>query len=882
MNDDRKTKSQLIQELQHYKKQHESINSRIRHFDALERINRAGLKAATMEEMLEDVLDELRSLFSCDRAWLFFPCDPTADFWHVPMERTRPEWPGANAMGVDFPMTAAVAEVLKSALSVRTPICFDAKSKRHPPESMTEAFSIQSQMLLALYPKVGKPWLLGLHHCAKSHVFSEEEKGLFDEIGLRISDALTSAIYFKDMRSSERQYHSLFERMVLGVIYHNADGQVTSANPAAEHIFGLSVKEMQGGTCLDPIWKTVHEDGSDFPAEAHPTSIALKTGQPVLNVVMGVFNPKEGRERWISIDAIPQFKAGQKKPHEVFTTFSDITGRKYAEEKHRMCAAVFQNTAEAVLMTDDADLIIAANKAFCEMTGYTEEEVGNQPYRLLRPNINGTDSYSAIDTSLQKVGLWQGEIQIRRKNGSNFPAWLTKSAVRNESGKLINYATLFSDITSLKRSQEQLDFLAFHDPLTHLPNRLLFNDRLEHAIKRAQREGHQVALFFLDLDRFKMINDSLGHPVGDLLIQKVAERIRCLVRKGDTVARLSGDEFMIILDKVDGVQGAKVFAHKLMSTFISPFELNDREFRITVSMGISLYPQDGQDNDTLVKNADVAMYQAKEEGRNNYAFYAPALTTAVSKRLTLETELHTALKKKQLVLYYQPQYSLKTGALTGAEALIRWQHPGRGLLLPDQFIPYAEESDLIISLGEWVLKTACKQICLWQNQGYFVKRVAINISGVQFLRGDLLKTVRKTLKRSGLRPEYLELEITESFFMKNTAWAIKSLKALKNLGVTIAIDDFGTGYSSLSYLKQLPIDKLKIDQSFIRDIPEDFHDKAIARAVLSLAHGLDYQVIAEGVETKVQWSYLESLECDEAQGFLHSPPLPAEEFVALL
>lgn len=674
------------------------------------------------------------------------------------------------------------------------------------------------------------------------------------------------------------RYRSLFEQMSQGVLYHDTHGRITSANPAAQRILDLSLEEMRKTLSLTKPWQAIHEDGSNFSEETLPSHIALKTGQAVHNVVMGIFHPTKKTYRWIRIDAIPHFKSGQEKPDEVFTTFSDITAAKQNEEEHRMAAAVFQNTAEAVFITNKTDLIVTANKAFLEITGYMEEEVLNQPLQILRPEDHENDSYTAMETSLKKTGLWQGEITMRRKKGDAFPAWLTTSAVRDDCGRLTHHVSLFSDITSLKRSRDQLDFLAFHDPLTHLPNRRLFNDRLDHALKRAEREGHQVALYFLDLDRFKMINDSLGHPIGDILLQQVAERICGLVRKGDTVARLGGDEFMIILDKVDGVQGSKVFAHKLMSTFISPFLLKGHEFRITVSMGISLYPQDGKDPATLIKNADTAMYQAKEEGRNNYAFYTPALTTAVSERLTLGTELHSAMKKNELVLYYQPQYSLKTGKLIGAEALIRWQHPKHGLLLPAQFIPYAEESDLIVTLGEWVLKTACRQILLWQKNAHAVKRVAVNISGVQFLRGELVKTVRNALRQSGLNPSHLELEITENLFMKNTQWPIKALKELKNLGVTLVIDDFGTGYSPLSYLKLLPIDKLKIDQSFIRDIPGDLNDRAITRAVLALAHGLNHKVIAEGVETQAQQNYLKSLHCDESQGFLYSPAVTAEMF----
>ncbi len=888
MDDRLKTKQELILEIQQLRKTSQLQFNQVEHtvlaqkhrFDVMGRISRISLDTATLEETLKEILGEFLSIFNCDRAWLLHPIEPKTS-WQVSFERCREEWTGMNLQKTDIPIKHDSTEMFKTVLSQSGPLCSGGNSDQAVPDSITRDFSVQAQMMLALYPKLGGPWIMGIHHCTKTHPFTEEESTIFEKIGLQVTDILSNFIYFRDMTLSEKKYHGLFQTMTQGVVYHNAKGKIISANPASERILGLTLDQLRGHSSIDPRGKSIHEDGSSFPEKAHPSIIAIRTGRPVRDVVMGIFNPTEKHFRWISIDAIPHFNPGENTPDQVFSTFSDITERKQAEEKNQMSAAVFQNSAEGILVTDSNNKIISVNKAFTDITGYAENEVIDRDPSLLRSVRHNEDFYSEIDASLEDSGQWQGELSIQRKNEEIFPAWLTMTTVRNNRDKLINHVLVFSDITPLKRSQEQVDFLAFHDPLTRLPNRLLFSDRLCHTLKRAKREGHKVALLFLDLDHFKTINDSLGHPVGDILLQRVAERIKSMVRKEDTVARMSGDEFVVIVDRTEP-QGVIVLAHKLMSTFIPPFLIKDRELHVTMSMGISIYPQDGKDNATLIKNADTAMYQAKEEGRNNYAFYTPALTKAVFKRLTLETELHRAIKKKELVLHYQPQYSLKSGALVGAEALIRWQHPKLGLLSPAQFIPYAEESDLIVSMGKWVLITACKQVRQWQDSGLSIERVGVNISGAQFVRGEIVKTVRDALKKSHLASKHLELEITESFFMKNTEWAIKALDQLQALGVSIAIDDFGTGYSSLSYLKQLPVDKLKIDQSFIQDLPEDLNDKAIAGAVLALAHGLHHKVTAEGVETEAQRDYLREMGCDESQGFLYSPPVPAEAFANFL
>ncbi len=882
MDDHKKTKNTLIQELQSLRKQQQIslFPVETQHIHILNRISRIALYTETMEETLGKILEEMLLFFNCDRAWFFQASHPEATTISIPFERSRAKWPGAKIRGIEIPRTKEMQYAIDLTLKATAPVAFDSSSGPLIPETMAKDFSVRSQLMLTLSPKVGMPWFMAIHHCDQSHVFTSEEIQVFSEIGLQATEILSRLISFHKITLSEKKYRGLFESMTQGVVYQDAKGQIISANPAAERILGVSLERMKGRFLLSPEWEITQEDGSDFPETSHPCHMALKTGKPVRNVVMGFLDRKTAEPRWVMLDAIPRFHAGKDAPVEVCTSFSDITERKNAEEKVRMSVAIFQNTADAVLITNEKSRIISVNKAFSRITGYSEKEALHQNPIILKSKKHDNEFFKTMAATLKKTGLWQGELFIRRKNQEAFPAWLSITAVYNENAVLINHVSVFSDITPLKRSQAQVDFLAFHDPLTHLPNRLLFNDRLSHSLKRAQRKGYKIALLFLDLDHFKTINDSLGHPIGDILLQQVAERIKSVVRQEDTVARLSGDEFVVIVDRIE-TQGVTVLAHKLMATFNPPFVINDHELHVTISMGITMYPRDGEDNATLIKNADTAMYQAKEQGRNNYAFYTPALTTAVFKRLTLETELHRAMKNNELVLHYQPQYALETGALIGAEALIRWQHPKLGLLAPEQFIPYAEESDLIVSIGKWVLLTACKQISEWRKKGVMLERIAVNISGAQFLKGEIVKTVKDALKKSKLSPEMLELEITESFFMKNTKWAIKALEQLKGLGVSIAIDDFGTGYSSLSYLKRLPVNKLKIDRSFIRDLPEDINDKAIAQTVLALAHGLHHKVTAEGVETKEQQAYLKDLGCDESQGFLYSPAVSPEKFAAL-
>lgn len=436
---------------------------------------------------------------------------------------------------------------------------------------------------------------------------------------------------------------------------------------------------------------------------------------------------------------------------------------------------------------------------------------------------------------------------------------------------------LENEIIERKRAEGNLKHQAHHDSLTSLPNRLLLDARLRHTIERAHRTGSQVAVLFLDLDHFKHINDSLGHATGDRLLAMVGERLLNCVRENDTVARLGGDEFVVVIEQISSSEEVTHLAQKLMEALGTRYEVQGQALFVSTSIGVSLFPHDGRDSETLLKNADAAMYRAKEKGRSNCVFYTRDLTVTSYDRVLLEGSLRQALDQEEFIVYYQPQISLIDGTITGVEALIRWDHPKLGLLPPSRFLPVAEESGLIIQIGEWVLKTACRQMQQWySSSGLELQQVAVNVSGKQIRRGDLVERVRKILQETECRPEWLELEISENFIMKETEPSIETLKGLRELGTHLAIDDFGTGYSSLSYLKQLPIDKLKIDRSFVRDLDQDPNDAAIARAIIAMGKGLQLTVIAEGVENEAQEQFLRGHKCDQVQGFLYGRPMSAD------
>lgn len=552
------------------------------------------------------------------------------------------------------------------------------------------------------------------------------------------------------------------------------------------------------------------------------------------------------------------------------------------ERDIRQAAMVFESTGESVIITDPQARIVAVNQAFSQSFDYQRDEIAGRHIRILRSKRHRKAFYEEMMETLSQTGRWQGEIYTRKKSGDSCLEWLTVNAVKDNQGNVSQYVAVFSDVAIVKRSLQQLDHLAHHDTLTSLPNRLLLQDRLNHAIHRAHRESRKLALLFLDLDRFKNINDTLGHSVGDQLLRIFATRLSQQIREGDTVARLGGDEFMILLEDYRVSDDARIVARKVMASLGQAFNIQGQKLFITASIGISVYPDDGITVDKLIRNSDAAMYRAKEKGKNNYQFYTSDLTVVARENLRLESSLRLALERNEFVLYYQPKWNTTTGEITGVEALLRWQHPERGLIGPSGFLTALEDCGLILPVGKWILQTACLQAQAWRDQGLPAIQMSVNLSGQQIVESSLLQTVTDSLAESRFDPRYLELELTEGFIMQQPDEVIVLLDSLRAMGVSIAIDDFGTGYSSLSYLKQLPVQKLKIDRSFVRDIPADPDDMAITSAIVALGHRLQMSIVAEGVETEEQLAFLIDEGCEEAQGYLFSMPIHQHELIPLL
>jgi len=581
-------------------------------------------------------------------------------------------------------------------------------------------------------------------------------------------------------------------------------------------------------------------------------------------------------KHWVWVDINYHSNTGTSQTQAASSQDGLQSATAFSNSAYHLAKIAFENASEGMMVMDANANILSINKSFTAITGFNQQEVfGTVPKAL---QVTEREAWR----HLQLDGQWRSELLNHRKNGEAYQERLTVNAVKNQQDETIYYVGVFADITEAKHSQNRLHELVNHDPLTGLPNRRLFNELLEHAIKRAEREHHQIALLFVDLDRFKAINDSLGHQVGDKLLYEVSKRIHHAMRDSDIVARLGGDEFLVMMDMIKHPQDAALIAQKIIYALQVEFFIDGKEIFIGASVGISIFPKDGSDVDSLIKAADIAMYQVKNRGKNNHCFYSEDLSKNAVERFTIESQLRHALERNQFEMYYQPQISLLTGDIIGAEALIRWRHPDLGLVSPARFIPIAEETGLIVQIGEWVLRQAALQAIQWINDGYTMQWISVNVSGVQIMRSNFYDTVYGILIETNCNPNILELEITESTVMQNTEFVIDTFNNIKQLGVRVAIDDFGTGYSSLSNLKRLPLDKIKIDQSFVRGLPDDLDDAAITNTINAMACSLGFTVIAEGVETLAQATFLKNMGCLEAQGYLYSKPVTAAEFTKLL
>lgn len=672
----------------------------------------------------------------------------------------------------------------------------------------------------------------------------------------------------QQLKISEEKFARAFHASPDGLLITRlVDGRLIEANEGFTRITGYVAGEAADRSTLElGIWAN--------PEDRQHMVHAIRD-QGSLRSFTAPIRTKGGSIRLCELTAQPIPINGEAC---VLTIARDITERQQMQEKLLQAATVFESTAEGVMITDTEQRITAVNRAFTEITGYSEAEALGQSPRLLASGQHDSAFYAAMWHQLAADGHWQGEIWNRRKNGEPYPEWLTISAVRNRGEQITHFVGVFADISTLKHAQARLDYQAHHDPLTGLPNRILFESRLQAALLDATTDAQRGAVLFIDLDRFKHINDSLGHPVGDLLLKSIATRLKDQLRDIDTVARLGGDEFIILLPGLHTAADAEHIASKVLACFSAPFEADEHEFFTSASIGISLYPEHGSDVATVVKNADAAMYRAKSKGRNRIEFYTRDLTFQANERMALENELRRALERGELSLYYQPKLCLQNRRLIGAEALIRWHHPLFGEISPERFIPLAEENGLILPLGDWVLAEACRQMREWQDRHAPFGPLSVNLAGAQLRQPQLVERIDRLLQDTGVVPCHLQLEITEGFIMSQAEEALAVLHALKALGVQLAIDDFGTGYSSLSYLKRLPLDIIKIDKSFVRGLPDDLEDAAIARAIIALGRSMQLTVIAEGVETHAQEAFLTAEGCEQIQGYVVSRPLPADVF----
>ncbi|MBK5001640.1 EAL domain-containing protein [Pseudomonas sp. S31] len=577
---------------------------------------------------------------------------------------------------------------------------------------------------------------------------------------------------------------------------------------------------------------------------------------------------------WVLVSALLIFVSRAR-----LLNFIGIGARLRSEDRERlrMAAAVFDSTLEGVLVTDHQGLIVHVNRAFMRITGYQQDEVLGQRPNKFKSGRHGADFYQKIYAALAQKGEWSGEIWNRRKSGEIYPQWQTICAIRDDSGELSHYVAVFSDISAIKHSERELAYLAHHDPLTGLPNRLLFSDRAGQALGAAQANKRGCALLLLDLDHFQSINDGLGHTIGDQLLRLVGERLRELLGSGVTLARLGGDEFGVLAENCQQAGEAGKLAQAIIERMREPFEFEGHRLFISASVGISLFPADALSAEQLLRNADAALFKAKGNGRACYALYTEELTAHAQQRVETASELRRALAQGELRVFFQPVHDLLHASMVGVEALVRWQHPQRGLVPPSEFIPIAERTGLIADIDAWVLRQSCQQMVQWQREGRHLEFVAVNISSRLFGQRELFQQVADVLHDTGLDPALLELEVTESAVMEEPEVALEQLHRLRELGLNLAIDDFGTGYSSLLRLKRLPVQKLKIDQGFVAGLPHDDDDIAIVQVIITLARSMGMQVHAEGVEHAEQARFLLEQHCQLGQGYWFGRPVPAGE-----
>ena len=680
------------------------------------------------------------------------------------------------------------------------------------------------------------------------------------------------------LREGEQRFRNLLDQLPAGVFMTDVQGECRYVNNRWRVLTGLTADQATGVTWTqalhpddrDPVlhtWRQAVDQGLEFAADHR-------------------FQTPSGRVKWLNTRAAPLGdRAGRVAGY--LGVSADIAALKETEETLRASEARFRSYFElpliGIALTGADKRWWEVNDRLCELLGYRRTQLLGMTWA----ELTHVDDLAMDVTQFERVinrraEGYSLEKRFIRQDGALLYANVSTRCVRRANGAVDYFVMVIQDITERKQAEEHIERLAHHDALTGLPNRVLLSDRLQQTVARAARDHTLAGTMLVDLDRFKLINDGLGHAVGDRLLREVAERLQECIRQGDTISRQGGDEFAVLLPDLENDEGAVRIAQRMLELVAEPYRLDSHELSVTCSIGISLYPRDGRNADLLLKNADIALYRAKDMGRNTYQFYLSGATVMSRDRLTLEASLRYAVERQQLEVYYQPKWDFHAGAITGAEALIRWNHPQRGLLPPARFIAIAEDSGLVLPMGEWVLRDALRTISELHRNGFPGLRIAVNLSGRQFRQENLAEMIQGALAETGFNPAFLELELTESILMHNNEENMAMLRALKTMGTRIAIDDFGTGYSSLSYLQQFPVDVLKIDRAFVIDLPTSVSSAAIVDAIVTLAHGLGLEVVAEGVETPEQLEFLRTHGCDEGQGYYFGRPLPLAEFRVLL
>ena len=683
-----------------------------------------------------------------------------------------------------------------------------------------------------------------------------------------VPDLLTQPLQEAEqaLQKALRELSGILNTAVMGItlLRHR---KIDRCNRRMEELFGFGEGQMTG--CSTRIW---YNDDETWEFVGQDVYAELAAGREAFRELW--FKRQDGSSFWGRL-------AGRAlDPSDVYAgsvwIIEDLTTDIAEREELLLARKVFEVNSEAIMVSDSHNRIVRVNAAFEAITGYRESEVLGRDPKLLGSGRHDSAFFQTMWHTLRDDGYWEGEIWDKRKDGSEYPKWVHINTIRDSDARISHFVAVFSDISERKASEERIRYLAQHDALTGLPNRFTLAVHLEHALARAERAGEKIGLMFIDLDNFKTINDTLGHAVGDLLLCEVARRITSAVRKADIVARIGGDEFVVVLESAHLPGDAGMVAQKILERMSEAVPVDGNELHTTPSIGIAIYPDDAANSEDLMKNADVAMYHAKSAGRNNYQFYAEHMNQAAAVRVQMEMRLRAAMATNEFSLHFQPQIDLSNGLVSGCEALIRWHNAELGWVSPASFIPLTEEIGLIVPIGEWVLRRACETAKGWLDAGIEFGCVAVNISPQQFRQRNFPQSVENILRETGLPAACLELEITESTIMETAETAIAMLVRLKSLGITLSVDDFGTGYSSLAYLKRFPIDRLKIDRSFVIDLETDSSDAVIATAVIALAHSLGLSVVAEGVESQGQSDFLREHGCDSVQGYFYCRPGPAD------